>query len=283
MNKISFSRFTFGFIIIMIAIFWLMPTLGLFISSLRTPQDVMSSGWWKVFKNIIDFRQFTLENYVNVIKNYGLARAFLNSLLITIPSTILPIFIASLAAFAFVLMEFPGKRILQMVVIGLLVIPIQITMVPILRIYNSLGLSGTFPGLWLAHAGYGLPLAIYMLYNFFKMIPQELFEAAYVEGASSFTIYRRILIPLSRPAIASLTVFQFLWVWNDLLIGLIYLGGNEQVAPLTVKVSNMVNSLGQNWHLLTSAAFISMIMPLIIFFFLQRYFERGILVGAIKG
>ncbi len=243
----------------------------------------MSSGWWKVFKNIIDFRQFTLGNYINVIKNYGLARAFLNSLLITIPSTILPIFIASLAAFAFVLMEIPFRRILQMVVIGLLVIPIQITMVPILRIYNSLGLAGTFPGLWLAHTGYGLPLAIYMLYNFFGMIPKELFEAAYVEGASSFTIYRKILIPLSMPAIASLTVFQFLWVWNDLLIGLIYLGGNEQVAPLTVKVSNMVNSLGQNWHLLTSAAFISMIMPLIIFFFLQRYFERGILVGAIKG
>ena len=265
------------------AIFWLIPTLGLFISSLRNPQDVMSSGWWKVFKNIVDFRQFTFENYINVIKNYGLARAFLNSLLITIPSTILPIFIASLTGFAFVLMEFPFKRTLQMVVIGLLVIPIQITMVPVLRVYNSLGLAGTFPGLWLAHTGYGLPLAIYMLYNFFGMIPKELFESAYVEGASSFTIYRRILIPLSMPAIASLTVFQFLWVWNDLLIGLIYLGGNEQVAPLTVKVSNMVNSLGQNWHLLTSAAFISMIMPLLVFFLFQRYFERGILVGAIKG
>lgn len=283
MNKISFSRLMFSIVIIIIAILWLIPTLGLFISSFRTPHAVMSSGWWKIFSNITNFRQFTIDNYINTIANYGLARALLNSLIITIPSTVLPIFIASLAAFAFVLMKFPCKRILFMIVIGLLVVPIQTTMVPILRIYNNLRLAGAFPGLWLVHTGYGLPLAIYMLYNFFGMIPKELFEAAYVEGANSFTIYWRILIPLSMPAIASLTVFQFLWVWNDLLIGLIYLGGNEQVAPLTVKVSNMVNSLGQNWHLLTSAAFISMIMPLIIFFLFQRYFERGILVGAIKG
>lgn len=283
MNKIFFPQLMFSIVIIIIAILWLIPTLGLFISSFRTPQAVMSSGWWKIFRNITDFRQLTIDNYINTITNYGLARALLNSLIITIPSTVLPIFIASLAAFAFVLMEFSCKRILYMIVIGLLVVPIQTTMVPILRIYNNLGLSGTFPGLWLVHTGYGLPLAIYMLYNFFMMIPKELFEAAYVEGANSFTIYQRILIPLSMPAIASLTVFQFLWVWNDLLIGLIYLGGNEQVAPLTVKVSNMVNSLGQNWHLLTSAAFISMIMPLTIFFLFQRYFEKGILVGAVKG
>ncbi len=283
MRSSSSTRMIFNTGLFIIAIIWLMPTIGLFVSSLRPAYELTRSGWWMIFKNVFDLRQFTVNNYIEVIMHYGLARAFFNSMIIAIPSTILPILIAAFAAYAFATMEFSFKKILFISIIFLLLVPIQITMVPVLRIYNQLGLSGTFLGLWLAHTGYGLPFAIYMLYSFFAIIPRDFFEAAAIDGASSFTIFYRILVPLSRPAIASLAIFQFLWVWNDLLIGLVYLGGNEQVAPLTVKVSNMVGSLGQNWHLLTSAAFISMILPLVIFFALQRYFERGILAGAIKG
>jgi alpha-glucoside transport system permease protein len=262
---------------------WFLPSLGLLISSIRPARDVMSSGWWTVFQNIFDLKQFTLNNYITVINSYGLGRAFLNSLIITIPSTVLILIIASLAAFAFAFRKFPTRSLLFTGIIGLLVVPFQMTMIPILRIYNTLGLAGTFLGIWLAHIGYGLPFAIYLLYNFFSEIPRDFFEAAYVDGASTFTIFRKIIIPLSTPAIASLTIFQFLWVWNDLLVALIYLGGNENVTPLTVKISSLVNSLGQDWHLLTAGAFVSMIVPLIIFFTMQRYFVRGILTGAIKG
>ncbi|HID63245.1 MAG TPA: carbohydrate ABC transporter permease, partial [Anaerolineae bacterium] len=175
------------------------------------------------------------------------------------------------------------RQVLFVVVVGLLVVPLQMTLIPILRLYNRLGLAGTFLGIWLAHTGYGLPFAVYLLRNFFGALPKDLFESAFLDGASELTAFFRLALPLSVPALASLAIFQFLWVWNDLLVALIYLGGTETVAPLTVKVSLLVNSLGQQWHLLTAAAFVSMALPLVLFFSLQRYFVRGILAGSVKG
>lgn len=270
-------------IIVLISLMWLLPSVGLLISSFRVRNDVMSSGWWTVFQHPFEFTQYSLKNYTHVITANGMGKAFLNSLLITVPSTIIPIMIAAFAAYAFARMEFPGRQVLFVIVVGLLVVPIQMTLIPILRVYNRLGLAGTFIGIWLAHAGYGLPFAVYLLRNFFGALPKDIFESAFLDGASHFTAFFRLALPLSVPALASLAIFQFLWVWNDLLVALIYLGGTERVAPLTVRLSSLINSLGQNWHLLTAAAFISMVLPLIIFFSLQRYFVRGILAGSIKG
>jgi len=278
-----FPRVLLHFVIILVGIMWLMPSLGLLVSSFRGRNDVLSSGWWTVFRHFFNFNQYTLENYTEVITASGMGRAFLNSLIITIPSTIIPVIIAAFAAYAFARMEFPGRQVLFIMVVGLLVVPIQMTLIPILRIYNNLGLAGTFHGIWLAHAGYGLPFAIFLLRNFFGSLPKDIFESAFLDGASHHTAFFRLALPLSIPALASLVIFQFLWVWNDLLVALIYLGGTEQVSPLTLKLSSLVNSLGQNWHLLTAAAFISMVLPLILFFSLQRYFVRGILAGSVKG
>jgi len=278
-----FSRVLLHVVIIFIAFAWLMPTLGLLVSSIRNRNDVLSSGWWTVFRHLLDFEQYTLENYTEVITASGMGRAFLNSLIITIPSTIIVIIIAAFAAYAFARMEFRGRHVLFVVVVGLLVVPIQMTLIPILRIYNGLGLAGTFYGIWLAHTAYGLPFAIFLLRNFFGALPKDIFESAFLDGASHHTAFFRLALPLSIPALASLAIFQFLWVWNDLLVALIYLGGTEQVSPLTLRLSSLVNSLGQNWQLLTAAAFISMVLPLVLFFSLQRYFVRGILAGSIKG
>jgi len=278
-----FSRALLHVVIIFIAFAWLMPTLGLLVSSIRNRNDVLYSGWWTVFRHLLDFNQYTLENYTEVITASGMGRAFLNSLIITIPSTIIVIIIAAFAAYAFARMEFPGRQILFVVVVGLLVVPIQMTLIPILRTYNRLGMAGTFYGIWLAHTGYGLPFAVFLLRNFFGALPKDIFESAFLDGASHHTTFFRLALPLSIPALASLAIFQFLWVWNDLLVALIYLGGTEKVSPLTLRLSSLVNSLGQNWHLLTAAAFISMILPLVLFFSLQRYFVRGILAGSIKG
>jgi len=269
--------------VITICLIWMTPSVGLFISSLRPRNAVLSSGWWTVFQHPFDFTQYTLRNYIEVLTAQGMGRAFLNSLIITVPSTIIPIAVAALAAYAFAWMEFPARKTLFAIVVGLLVVPLQMTLIPILRIYNKMGLSGTFLGIWLAHTGYGLPFAVYLLRNFFGSLPRDLFESAFLDGASHFTAFLRLALPLSVPALASLAIFQFLWVWNDLLVALIYLGGTEEVAPLTLKLSSLVNSLGQNWHLLTAAAFVSMVLPLVIFFSLQRYFVRGILAGSVKG
>ncbi len=269
--------------IVAIAVIWMLPTLGLLVTSFRPPQDVAHTGWWTVFQTPFNFTQFALENYENVIARQGLGQAFLNSLIIAVPATILPVLIASFAAYAFAWMGFPGRDYIFMGVVGLLVVPLQMTFIPILRIFNQLHLSGTFLGIWLAHTGYGMPLAIYLLHNFIAGLPGDLFDAATIDGASPLQSFFRIAVPLSLPAIASLIIFQFLWVWNDLLVALIYLGGAPDVAPITLKVANLVGSRGQDWELLTAAAFVSMVLPLIVFFSMQRYFVRGILAGSIKG
>ena len=266
--------------IVVICLIWITPTLGLLISSFRPANLVATTGWWEAFKSPF---QFTLDNYKQVLTTNNMAPSFVNSLMIAIPSTVIPIMIAAFAAYAFAWMEFPGRQVLFVVVVGLLVVPLQMTMIPVLRIYTALGVTGTFVGVWLAHAGYGLPFSVYLLRNFFGGLPREMFESAYLDGATPFTAFFHLALPTSVPALASLAIFQFMWVWNDLLVALIYLGGAPKVAPMTLTIANLTNSLGQGWQLLTAAAFISMMLPLIVFFSMQRYFVRGILAGSVKG
>ncbi len=268
--------------VITIAVLWTLPTFGLLISSFRPPDALNSSGWWTVFANPFEFTQFTLSNYQEVL-DAGMGQAFLNSLAISIPATVIPIAIATFAAYALSWMDFPGRQAIFIITVALLVVPLQMTLIPILRAYNVLGISSTFLAVWLAHAAYGLPLGVYLLRNYIGSLPRDLIEAAAVDGASYLNVFTRIIVPLSMPAIASFAVFQFLWVWNDLLVALVYLGGNQEVAPVTLVLRNIVGDRGQDWFLLTSGAFISMLVPMAVFFALQRYFVRGLLAGSVKG
>jgi len=273
-------RFPLHLIIVALVVIWSTPTVGLLLSSFRPAHLVTTTGWWTAF---IPPWNFSLELYEEALAAAGMGQSFINSLFITIPATVIPLMIAAFAAYAFAWMRFPGREILFVAVIGLLVVPLQTTLIPVLRIYNNLGLTGTFVGIWLAHSAYGLPLAVYLLRNFFSTLPRDMFESAALDGANQFTAFFRLALPLSVPAIASLAIFQFMWVWNDLLIALIYLGGEPSVAPMTVTIGNLTNSLGGGWQVLTAAAFISMMLPLVVFFTLQRYFVRGLLAGSVKG
>jgi alpha-glucoside transport system permease protein len=275
-----FQRTPVHIVIVLLSLVWSVPTVALLISSFRPANLVATTGWWTAFK--LPFN-FTLDLYNQALGTSGMGQSFVNSLFISIPATVIPIMIAAFAAYAFAWMEFPGRDWLFIAVVGLLVVPLQMTLIPVLKIYNKLGLTGTFLGIWLAHTAYGLPFAVYLLRNFFGTLPREMFESAYLDGASPFTAFFRLVLPLSVPAIASLAIFQFMWVWNDLLVALIYLGGYPGVAPMTVTISNLVNSLGGGWQLLTAAAFVSMMLPLLVFFSLQRYFVSGILSGSVKG
>lgn len=270
------------FAVVAIAVLWTLPTFGLLISSFRPADDLVNSGWWTVFANPLEFTQFTLSNYQDVLAA-GMGQAFLNSLVISVPATVIPMAIATFAAYALSWMDFPGRQVIFIVTVGLLVVPLQMTLIPILRAYSALGISGTFLAVWLAHAAYGLPLGVYLLRNYIGSLPRDLIEAAAVDGASYLNVFTRIIVPLSMPAIASFAVFQFLWVWNDLLVALVYLGGNQEVAPVTLVLRNIVGDRGQDWFLLTSGAFISMLVPMAVFFALQRYFVRGLLAGSVKG
>jgi alpha-glucoside transport system permease protein len=281
--------------IIVIVILWTIPTLGVLITSFRPEDAVNTSGWWTVFAHPFRAAEWTLENYRIALDQGGFGNAFLNSLAVTIPSTVIPITIASFAAYAFSWMEFRGRYVLFVVVVGLLVVPLQMALIPILRLYTqggvlfgiqvfpNLSLQGTFLGVWLAHAGFGLPLAVYLLRNYIGSLPSSIIESARMDGADHFTIFWRLIVPLSVPALAAFAIFQFLWVWNDLLVAYVFLGGAGQNRVLTVALRELVGSRGENWHLLTSAAFISMALPLIVFFALQKYFVRGLTAGAVKG
>ena len=269
------------------------------------------AGYLRRISGIEARPRFTLDNYIDALTGYrgtanytsdcaagtqavdlfcdwrdlgnarGMGRAFLNTLTVALPSTLLPILFAAFAAYAFSWFHFPGRQFLFALLIGLQIVPLQMTLIPISRLYAQLGLNGTFLGVWLFHTGFGLPYAIYLMRNFIGSLPRELFESAYLDGASHWTAFYRLALPLSVPAIASLGIFQFLWIWNDLLVALVFLGGEHPM--LTYQIGNMVTSLGSGWHLLTAAAFISMALPMVVFFSLQRFFVRGLLAGSVKG
>jgi alpha-glucoside transport system permease protein len=385
-----FNRLPTHLVIIFMVLIWLVPTIGLLVTSFRPVQAVNTSGWWTVFSpppggvayteycaschgvsgqeivtadltdpeligqyprslqllallrrdidgqphmgeqelpapqaaadiavhlkrlaGLESIPTFTFTNYVDAMVGYrgtrnyladceagvqspdlsctardllnprGMGRAFVNSLIVTLPATVLPILFAAFAGYAFAWLDFRGRFWLFALLVGLQVVPLQMTLVPISRMYAQMGLNGTFLGVWLFHTGFGMPYAIYLMRNFLGSLPRDLFESAYLDGASHWTAFSRLVIPLAMPAIASLGIFQFLWVWNDLLVALVFLGGANPV--MTYQISNMVSSLGAGWHLLTAAAFLSMLLPMLVFFALQRYFVRGMLAGAVKG
>ena len=367
------SGWLVNLVLIIICLVWLLPVIGLLITSLRNSTDIFNTGWWTIFPhrvyqntrqikvdpsiNLDGSFQFlgmttsfdelrnglilpapvtlsdgttlaqgtkltwfgnkrtltidvserkwvgfstnlSLQNYTNVLSGQpvtfkdatgrdvvtrgpDLGSSFLNSIAVTIPATIIPILIAAFAAYGFAWLNFPGRKTLFIGVVAMLVVPLQIALVPILQAYTSLDLNGTFLGIWLAHTGFGLPLATYLLFNYMATLPREILESAFLDGASNFTIFQRLILPLSVPALASFAIFQFLWVWNDFLVALVFLGDKNRV--VTSALANLVGERGQDWHLLTAGAFISMVLPMVVFFALQRYFVRGLMAGSVKG
>ncbi len=227
--------------------------------------------------------RLTLDNYDEVLDSEGMDTAFINTFTVVIPSTIFPIAIAAFAAYAFSWMVFPGRKALFILVVGLLVVPLQMSLIPLQRIYSDFDLVGTYPGIWLAHTGFGLPLAIFLLRNYIGTLPREIIESAKIDGASHFQIFTRLVTPLSIPALASFAIFQFLWVWNDMLVALVFLGKHPDKTVLTVALAELSGSRGATWEIMTAAAFVSIAVPLIVFFSLQRYFVRGLMAGSVKG
>jgi len=348
--------------LIFICLVWLIPTVGLLVSSFRQPDDIQNSGWWTVFPHpdqvkvseipipagldtsgvmtiegvsgtFDQFRagiktadggqvtwvgnkragrieiqrqaitantNFTLDNYgkvltgkeyeltsqdgsVQVVRGDDMSGAFINSLVVAIPSTVIPILVAAFAAYGFAWMRFAGRTVLFMLVVAMLVVPLQIALVPILRDYVAIGLNGTYLAVWLAHTGFGLALAIFLLYNYISELPRDIMESAFIDGASHFQVFWRLIMPLSVPALAAFAIFQFLWVWNDYLVALIFIGAQADNQVVTQRLAEIVGSRGDDWHLLTAGAFISMLLPLFVFFALQRYFVRGLMSGSVKG
>lgn len=347
----------------LLVIIWMIPVVGLLVSSFRDRFSIQTTGWWTILPHRewslveeIDPREegldangpmdvygitatfeelregidtpdgtrvqwignrrigrievqekrwnvnwkFTLENYrqvlagkdfeykrpdgtVEVIPGDNFWGALFNSIAVSLPATVIPILIAAFAAYGFAWMKFPGRRLLFILVVALLVVPLQIALVPILRDYAKLNLNGTFLAIWLAHTGFGLPLATYLLFNYISTLPREILESAFIDGASHFTIFLRLILPLSVPALASFAIFQFLWVWNDYLVALIFLGGDPNFEVVTMRLAGIVGDRGQDWHLLTAGAFVTMLLPLAVFFSLQRFFVRGLMAGSVKG
>jgi alpha-glucoside transport system permease protein len=360
-RRIRWGNIIVNVALLLICVVWTIPTLGLLISSFRTREDILTTGWWTIVphqdfvttsqltitpgnqltgpvdvngvsvtddqlragfvlpngqqlvwanrrsglvniqeKQIVSNANFSFDNYASVMtgqqytytapdgtttvdQGSDMGSAFLNTLVVAIPATVIPILMAAFAAHAFAWMRFPGRRILFGIVVALLVVPIQVALIPVLLDFNALHINGTFLAIWLAHTGFGLPLATYLLYNYISQLPRDLFESAYIDGASPFTVFTRLVLPLSTPALASFAIFQFLWVWNDYLVALIFIGATPGRQVLTMKLADIVGSRGQDWHLLTAGAFVSMLIPLVVFFSLQRFFVRGLLAGSVKG
>ncbi|GEL99394.1 carbohydrate ABC transporter permease [Cellulomonas terrae] len=266
---------------IIIAIIWTIPTFGLLVTSFRPRSEIRTSGWWTLPWN----PGLTLDNYQEALfgSSTSLITYFVNSIVITLPAVIIPISLALLAAYALAWIDFKGRAILFVAIFALQVVPIQVTLIPLLSQYVSWGIAGSFWVIWLSHSIFALPLAIYILHNFMKDIPPSLVEAARMDGAGHVKIFFQVLMPLLTPAIASFAIFQFLWVWNDLLVALTFAGGTTDVAPLTVRVAELSGTRGSQWQLLSAGAFIALVVPLIVFLSLQRYFVRGLLAGSVKG
>ena len=297
-KKTSFSSRMITVILTALCIVWSLPTIGILVTSFRTKDAVAASGWWQAFKTP---NAFTLDNYAQVLfgqrhkvagaetgvvvtRGATMFNSFLSSIAVTLPSVVIPIFIAAAAAYGFAWLRFRGRKTLFAAIIALLVVPLQISLIPILRDYQKLGLNGTYLGIWLAHTGFGLPLATYILFNYISTIPRSILESAFIDGSNHFDCFFKLIIPLSVPALASFAIFQFIWVWNDLLVALVFLsGGAQKMQVVTVRLMNMAGTLGADWHLLTAGAFVSMALPLAVFLSLQRYFVRGLLSGSVKG
>jgi len=280
-----------------ITIIWTVPTLGLLVTSFKSNEKILNEAWWTSLLN----PDFTLDNYKGVFLgdetaslSTGVLPYFINSIVITLPATIFPIVIATMAAYALAWIRFRGSNFLFFSIFALQIVPLQMSLVPLLllftggahigsvQIFPALGIAGEFAGIWLPHTMFALPLAIYLLHNFIAGLPRDLMEAAHVDGANHFTIFRRIVLPLSIPGIASIAIFQFLWVWNDLLVALTFASGTEEVAPINSKLASLVGQYGSGYTQLSAGAFITIAIPLVVFFSLQRYFVRGLLAGSVK-
>ncbi|MEU2286494.1 carbohydrate ABC transporter permease [Streptomyces sp. NPDC013178] len=263
--------------LVVVGLFWLVPTIGLLISSLRSPEDMSASGWWTVFSQP---SQLTVDSYEKLLENSDITHSIVNTALITVPATVLVVVIGSLAGYAFAWMEFPGRDWWFLGVVGLLVVPVQVALIPIAELFGKIGLFGSVLGVILFHVGFGLPFAVFLLRNFFAEIPRELLEAARLDGAGELRLFARVVMPLGGPAIASLGIFQFLWVWNDMLVALVFTNADSQ--PITVALQTQVRQFGNNIDVLAPGAFISMVIPLAVFFAFQRQFVSGVMAGAVK-
>ena len=270
---------------VVLCVLWMIPVVGLLINSFRSRDDQLASGWWTAFFSPFS-TQWTLSNYQQVlgenVTGTNMAQAFINSFIVTVPATMIPILIAAFAAYAFTFMQWKGRDIVFIIIVGLLVVPNQVALVPLLKLYGATGLNGTFLAVWLAHIGFGMPLAIYILRSYMSTLPQAIIESAKIDGASHFTTFWRLIMPMSVPALASFAIFQFLWVWNDLLVALLFLGRGENTI-LTVALQGLQGQTGQGIELIPAAGFVTILVPLIVFLSLQRFFIRGMTAGAVKG
>jgi alpha-glucoside transport system permease protein len=270
-------------VLALLCVLWMVPLLGVLVTSFRPLDDVNSSGWWQVFYKPTYLSHLTLGNYHKALAgNTHMGRDFINSLAIALPATFIPILIAAFAAYAFTFMEFWGRDILFLTIVSLLVVPNYVAFIPIIKLYKSFSLNGTFAAVWLAHIGFGMSLAVYILRNYMATLPKTVIESAKIDGASHYQTFFRLVLPMSVPALASFAIFQFLWVWNDLLVALVFIGPGEN-EPVTVGLTHLKTSLGQGWELTTAGGFLTMILPILVFLALQRFFVRGLTAGAVKG
>ncbi len=266
-------------VLILICLVWMVPLIGTFVTSFRTVDAARNSGWWTVLGSLGDL---TTSNYTEALDKAQMGPAFINSLAIVLPATFIPVLVAAFAAYAFTFMEFKGRDVLFLSIVGLLVVPNYVALVPMLKIYGYLGMNGTFPAVWLAHIGFGMSLAIYILRNYMATLPKTIIESAKIDGASHFQTFYRLVLPMSVPALASFAIFQFLWVWNDLLVALVFIGPGEN-EPMTIALTGLRGQLGQGWNLTTAGGILTIIVPIAVFLLLQRYFVRGMTAGAVKG
>jgi alpha-glucoside transport system permease protein len=271
-------------VLLIVCLGWSIPTIGLLITSFRPIDEINGGGWWTAIVQPFS-NTWGLQNYREVLFDNDMGVSFINSIVVAVPATVIPILFAAVAAYAFTFMEFKGRDTLFLVVVGLLVIPLQVAFVPMLQLFGQDGFDiiGQFVVVWLLHTGFGMPLAIYILRNYMATLPRTIIESAQIDGASHYQTFWRLIVPMSTPALAAYAIFQFLWVWNDLLIALLFLGSDVDSAVVTVTLSQLVNSQGDGWHLLTAGAFISMAVPLLVFISLQRFFVRGLTAGSVKG